>query len=84
MFSSVALLCLAGAIVFIIIRAIPKGRPAPLPPGPRRLPLIGNMLDMPRTKPWLTFADWVRYGAHPAFLESIVSWLNRFRGYNTY
>ena len=73
MFSSVALLCLAGAVVFITIRAISKGRPAPLHPGPRPLPLIGNMLDMPTTKPWLTFADWVRYGAHPALLESMMT-----------
>ena len=73
MFSSVALLCLAGAVVFIIIRAISKGHPAPLHPGPRPLPLIGNMLDMPTTKPWLTFADWVRYGAHPALLESMMT-----------
>ncbi|EGO01616.1 hypothetical protein SERLA73DRAFT_166166 [Serpula lacrymans var. lacrymans S7.3] len=30
----------------------------PLPPGPNRMPLLGNLLDMPSDKPWLTFADW--------------------------
>ncbi|KAK0460211.1 cytochrome P450, partial [Desarmillaria tabescens] len=28
------------------------------PPGPRGLPFIGNALDMPTDKPWLTFARW--------------------------
>ncbi|KAJ3485033.1 hypothetical protein NLI96_g5228 [Meripilus lineatus] len=29
-----------------------------LPPGPKRLPLIGNVLDMPTSKEWLTFEQW--------------------------
>ncbi|KAK0234231.1 cytochrome P450 [Armillaria fumosa] len=36
---------------------------APLPPGPRGLPFIGNLLDMPSEKEWLTFAKWgEKYG----------------------
>ncbi|KAK0436558.1 cytochrome P450 [Armillaria borealis] len=36
---------------------------AQFPPGPRGLPLIGNLLDMPSQKEWLTFAKWgERYG----------------------
>jgi hypothetical protein len=34
-----------------------------LPPGPKRLPLIGNLLDMPKEKDWETFRAWnERYG----------------------
>ncbi|KAF8648401.1 hypothetical protein AX16_006310 [Volvariella volvacea WC 439] len=29
-----------------------------LPPGPKGLPLIGNVLDMPKSMPWITFAEW--------------------------
>ncbi|KAI0333738.1 CyP450 monooxygenase [Cubamyces sp. BRFM 1775] len=29
----------------------------PLPPGPKGLPLIGNILDMPRYKPWVGLRD---------------------------
>ncbi|KAG6908817.1 hypothetical protein DXG01_003170 [Tephrocybe rancida] len=30
----------------------------PLPPGPKRFPLIGNLLDMPKSFEWLTYHKW--------------------------
>ncbi|KAJ7088517.1 cytochrome P450 [Mycena belliarum] len=36
---------------------------APLPPGPRRKPLIGNLLDVPFNNPWAVFEAWrKKYG----------------------
>ena len=29
-----------------------------LPPGPKKYPLIGNLLSMPSTLQWETFAKW--------------------------
>jgi cytochrome P450 len=57
------LLCLTGVGVYLIKRVVIKKNPTPYPPGPRGWPLIGNILDMPRVKPWLTFTEWgKKYG----------------------
>ncbi|KAL1748709.1 cytochrome P450 [Schizophyllum fasciatum] len=38
---------------------IPRVCP-PLPPGPRKLPLIGNLLDMPTSFEWERYAEWAK------------------------
>ena len=35
----------------------------PYPPGPKRLPVVGNLLEMPLEYPWLTYTEWAKkYG----------------------
>lgn len=56
-------LCLATAGMFLIKQAFRKKNPAPYPPGPPGWPFIGNFLDIPHIKAWLTFAKWgKKYG----------------------
>ncbi|KAJ3557115.1 hypothetical protein NM688_g1644 [Phlebia brevispora] len=50
-----------GLILFAVwlLRKIASGRSGgPLPPGPKPLPIIGNVLDMPTHYPWKTFCEW--------------------------
>ncbi|KAK0185241.1 cytochrome P450 [Armillaria mellea] len=66
MFSSLVTLdivILLAGLVFVWRLFHLSSRHPPLPPGPRGIPLIGNLLDMPSEKEWLTFAKWgEKYG----------------------
>ncbi|KAI0072612.1 cytochrome P450 [Panus rudis PR-1116 ss-1] len=54
--SFVDLLC-ATLTVYVLWHWASRSK-QPLPPGPKGLPLIGNVLDMPTAHEWLTFAHW--------------------------
>ncbi|PPQ80118.1 hypothetical protein CVT26_012168 [Gymnopilus dilepis] len=42
------------------------------PPGPPPLPIVGNVFDFPRQRPWETFSKWAQdYGKLLSFLASI-------------
>ncbi|KAL5521415.1 hypothetical protein ACEPAG_9341 [Sanghuangporus baumii] len=42
-----------------------------LPPGPPRLPVLGNALQIPTTQPWKTFADWGKSYGPVSFAEAL-------------
>lgn len=63
--SSVVMLLLDlvwAALATLLILSFVKrlvGRPDKhLPPGPKGFPLIGNLLDVPPSSQWRTFAEW--------------------------
>ena len=55
--SQIALI-LGALTVFVVYWMNGKRQGRYLPPGPKKLPLIGNLLSMPRTLEWETFAKW--------------------------
>ncbi|KAK1216462.1 hypothetical protein PQX77_020931 [Marasmius sp. AFHP31] len=50
---------LAAIGLYCVARLVSSKKSSlPLPPGPKGLPLLGNLLDMPSEKEWHTFAKW--------------------------
>lgn len=58
-------LCLVA--LYLLARRKKHGE-YPLPPGPKGLPIIGNLLDMPTSDEWLTFQKWSKDFGSSLFL----------------
>ena len=52
----VVILCLC-LVAWYVARRNKRGG-CPLPPGPKGLPIVGNLLGMPTRDEWVTFGKW--------------------------
>jgi hypothetical protein len=51
-------IALAIFAVVLLKKFFTKRSVASLPPGPPKLPLLQNLLNLPRGKVWVTYSDW--------------------------
>lgn len=67
----VNILALVVALVVVKYATRRRGR---VPPGPSRWPIIGNVLDMPSSHEWRTFAQWSeKWGKSILFASILLS-----------
>ncbi|KAJ7171159.1 cytochrome P450 [Mycena filopes] len=77
-------LVLAFALQRMLTRSR-RGNRDQLPPGPKRLPVIGNLLAMPRKDVWETFSKWTDIYGGVVYLEVLgrpILLLNSFEAVN--
>jgi hypothetical protein len=65
--------CAVAASVIALIYIFRRSRRSnlPYPPGPKGLPVIGNLLDVPKYREWEVYTEWGRkYGTLVALILS--------------
>jgi hypothetical protein len=62
---------LAALLVYLLLQHQRSRKVSNLPPGPKRLPIIGNLLDIPSEKDWLTYRAWNEQYGDIVYLEAL-------------
>lgn len=63
------LVILAVVVIFATISLCRSKRKRHPPPGPRRLPIVGNAAQLPRDEAWLVFSQWKKDYGQLVYIE---------------
>ncbi|KAJ6477556.1 putative monooxygenase [Mycena sanguinolenta] len=72
MSESLTTVILVGAVVtvgYVLWKSAPPKRN--VPPGPRRWPLIGSVLEIPRAHQWVTFSKWAETYGNIVYVDAL-------------
>jgi hypothetical protein len=58
-------------LAFIVVKHQTNRSSLRLPPGPKRLPLIGNLLDIPKRMEWLRYHAWKEHYGDVVYVEAL-------------
>lgn len=54
------LIGLGVAVLFLFLPRYLGRQGGPYPPGPKGIPIVGNVLQIPKQQEWLGYKDWAR------------------------
>ncbi|KAH6914753.1 cytochrome P450 98A3 [Coprinopsis sp. MPI-PUGE-AT-0042] len=67
---ALGLFLVVSAVTSLTLLSLRRTRGLPLPPGPKRLPLLGNVFQIPIEKPWKVYNEWGKVYGDMIYIEA--------------
>lgn len=79
--SLVAVTAVLSVILIAVFTRLVHKYPRRHPPGPKGLPVLGNILDIPKEDAWRTYAEWSRQFGEGILFFAISGWGHGVNGW---